>query len=89
MITHVRPGSIVLLYDRIATPSDPAAVDHRLLSEALGIALAQLHAIYRFVTVLELLRTSKLVRELWLQIGETSQYLRIDMLCLIVQPQLG
>ncbi len=51
----VVPGAIVLLHDRLHDLDTPAAPDREAMIEALATVLDELSAVYRFVTVAELL----------------------------------
>ncbi len=65
LVEQIRPGSIVLLHDRLVNPRDANAADRSNLVSALAMVLPALSSTYRFVTVPELLRTGKPVRVPW------------------------
>lgn len=65
LVDQVRPGSIILLHDRLANPRDPQAADRTSLVSALAMALPELQRTYRFVTVPELIRAGTPVRVPW------------------------
>ncbi len=62
---QIRPGSIVLLHDRLANPRDPRAIPRDELIAALALPFARLASTYRFVTVPELTRAGAPVRVPW------------------------
>jgi len=55
----VRPGTIILLHDRLTPPAEPAAFDRTNLLNGLDIALEQMTKRYHFVTVPQLLTLGK------------------------------
>ena len=66
LVRQARPGAIVILHDSLYRSVLPAAEhDRKPMLAALDGALAQLKHRYRFVTVPELLRLGKPIREHW------------------------
>jgi peptidoglycan/xylan/chitin deacetylase (PgdA/CDA1 family) len=61
---RIRPGSIVLLHDRLADPSVPSAADRTRILRAVDRTLDSLTG-FRFVTVPDLLAAGQPVREPW------------------------
>jgi peptidoglycan/xylan/chitin deacetylase (PgdA/CDA1 family) len=62
----IRPGAILLFHDALAQPIHPGARDDRgAMLHALDALLVALGGAYRFVTVPELLRCGRPVRENW------------------------
>ena len=66
LVRQARPGAIVILHDNIYRSVLPAAEhDRKSMLRALDGALEQLQGRFRFVTVPELLRHGRAVREHW------------------------
>ena len=62
---EIRPGSIILLHDRLYQFSERRFADRTPTLEAVDTVLQQLAGDYRFVTVPELLQYGKPVRRIW------------------------
>ena len=70
LVRQARPGAIVILHDNLYRSVLPAAQpDRRPMLRALDGALQRWGDAYRFVTVPELLREGRAVRENWYQRG--------------------
>lgn len=65
MLPRLKPGTIVLLHDRLHTAAQPHFTDRTPTITAVEQVLQQLTPTYRFVTVPELLRLGKPRRENW------------------------
>jgi hypothetical protein len=69
-VRQARPGAIVILHDNIYRNVLPAAQhDRKPMLVALEHALEQLQERFSFVTVPELLRTGRPIREEWYRRG--------------------
>lgn len=62
---QLKPGSIILLHDTLYNPRVAAAADRGPTIEALDTFLAQTAGRYQFLTVPELMRRGRPVRETW------------------------
>jgi peptidoglycan/xylan/chitin deacetylase (PgdA/CDA1 family) len=62
---RLAPGAIILLHDRLHNPRHPAAADRGPMIEALDRFLGRVGDRYRFVTLPELLRSGRPVRQSW------------------------
>jgi peptidoglycan-N-acetylglucosamine deacetylase len=60
---RIRPGSIILLHDRILTAPDPGYFNREPVLEALDGVLSELSGKYKFVTVPELMRRGRAQRQ--------------------------
>jgi peptidoglycan/xylan/chitin deacetylase (PgdA/CDA1 family) len=70
LVRQARPGAIIILHDNIYRSVLPTAEqDRRPMLRALDSALERLSELFRFVTVPELLREGRPVRENWYQRG--------------------
>jgi peptidoglycan/xylan/chitin deacetylase (PgdA/CDA1 family) len=70
LVRQARPGAIVILHDNIYRSVLPAAQhDRKPMLAALEHALEQLQERFSFVTVPELLRTGRPIREEWYRRG--------------------
>ncbi len=68
VLGKLRPGSIIVFHDRLATAMDPRYFDRGPTLEAVDRILSHLRGEYRFVTVPELLRLGRAHRENWRQL---------------------
>jgi hypothetical protein len=62
---QIRPGSIVVLHDRLFDALDKAYFDREPLLQAVQILLNRLGDRFHFVTVSELLRRGRAQKEIW------------------------
>ncbi|MGH7871360.1 MAG: polysaccharide deacetylase family protein [Candidatus Binatia bacterium] len=67
---RVRPGSVVVLHDRLANALNEAYFDRAEMIQAVRILLERLGQRFRFVTVPELLRQGRAQKELWCKEGK-------------------
>jgi len=65
MVGEIRPGSIVLLHDRILSAPEPGCFNREPMVESVRMVLERLGSEYRFVTVPELLEHGKPERSTW------------------------
>lgn len=72
ILTALRPGSIVLLHDRLYRYEDVSYASRDATLEALAIVLKAMADQYRFVTVPELLRLGRPNCEFWIQPGQAD-----------------
>ena len=73
LVRQARPGAIVILHDNIYRSILPAAEpDRRPMLQALDGALNRLQERFRFVTVPELLRLGRPLRENWYRRGDAD-----------------
>jgi peptidoglycan/xylan/chitin deacetylase (PgdA/CDA1 family) len=70
----VQPGAIILLHDALFSSPDPAYLDRTPTLQAVDRLLVE-YADYEFVTVPQLLRSGRAVREPWYRAGD-RQWLR-------------
>ena len=86
LVRQARPGAIVILHDNIYRSVLPEAKhDRKPMLRALERALDRLQGQYQFVTVPELLRWGKPLRENWYQRGLAEMQPALRQ-CLIEQP---
>lgn len=64
---RLAPGAIILLHDRLQRPRHPAAADRGPMIAAVDHFLGRVGDRFRFVTVPELLRRGRPVRQHWLR----------------------
>jgi peptidoglycan/xylan/chitin deacetylase (PgdA/CDA1 family) len=62
---RLAPGAIILLHDRLQNPRHPAAADRGPMIAAVDCFLGRVGDRFRFVTVPELLRRGRPVRQRW------------------------
>jgi peptidoglycan/xylan/chitin deacetylase (PgdA/CDA1 family) len=87
LVRQVRPGAIIILHDNIYRSVLPAAEhDRRPMLRALDRALEQLQEDFCFVTVPELLRAGRPLRENWYQRGLEQMQPALQQ-CLMEQRQ--
>lgn len=67
---RIKPGSIVLLHDAIWDPMEDGASDRDAVLEAVDMVLERLNHKFRFVTVPELLRHGRPVRQDWYSLSQ-------------------
>ena len=67
MERHIRPGSVVLLHDRLVDALDKAYFDRRPLLEAVDILLRRLRGRFEFVTIPELLSHGRPHNVVWIK----------------------
>jgi peptidoglycan/xylan/chitin deacetylase (PgdA/CDA1 family) len=63
----IRPGSVIVLHDRLFDALEQSYFDRKATLDAVRILLHRLSGRFRFVTVPELLRHGKPQREIWLK----------------------
>ena len=74
VLDKLRPGSIILFHDRLATAQNPRCFDRSSTLKAVENILLSLRGKYRFVTVPELLRLGRAHRVNWRQ-SHTAEWL--------------
>jgi peptidoglycan/xylan/chitin deacetylase (PgdA/CDA1 family) len=65
LVTHLQPGSIILLHDAICRPTTQVNLDRQAMLTAVDLLLTQLGDRMQFVTVPELLKRGRPQRENW------------------------
>jgi peptidoglycan/xylan/chitin deacetylase (PgdA/CDA1 family) len=79
LIAGIKPGSIVILHDRIArSVQDVPQHDRKAMISALDMALDQLSARFRFITVPELLTYGKPVRSYYFSVPPQGMVSRLN-----------
>lgn len=78
ILQGLRPGSIVLLHDALATTLDPAFTDRGPMLAALDAVLTALAGSYRFVTVPELLRLGRPQLRIWERLPDPAFMARLQ-----------
>jgi peptidoglycan/xylan/chitin deacetylase (PgdA/CDA1 family) len=64
---RIRPGSVIVLHDRLSHALEEAHFNREPVLEAVEILLQRLDKQFRFVTIPELLRYGKAQKEIWYQ----------------------
>ena len=67
----VQPGNIILLHDGLFSAAQPSCLDRTPTLRAVDQLLSD-HADYRFVTVPELFKCGRVVRQPWFRIGDRA-----------------